>query len=193
MIAPRAPEDRFECGHGCSATSDCEAVDAGSEENPIVPYGLPSGAETMRLAYDVDRECYRGTCCMTAEQMNETPNFLIQLGEALGAGGLFVVLLFLCGGTVWVVMSVRSNKADHDRLEAKIDKGLECLEGNVDTVRESVHTVRESVEGKIDKDRESVEGKIESSRKESRDELRAINSRLDGIIGQKPPDRQDKS
>ena len=157
MIAPRAPEDRFECGlgHVCSAASDCEAVDAGSEENLIEPYDLPSGAESIRLGYDVDRECYRGTCCMTAEQMNETPNFLIQLGEALGPWGSLVVVLSLCGGAIWVVMSVRSNKVDHDRLEAKIDKGLDRLEGMVN------------------KGRESVEGKIENLHKESRDEMQA--------------------
>ena len=184
VIAPRAPEDRFECGlgHGSSAASDCEAVDAGSEENLIEPYGLPSGAESIRLGYDVDRECYRGTCCMTAEQMNETPNFLIQLGEALGPWGSLVVVLWLCGGAIWVVMSVRSNKDDHDRFEAKVDKGFERLEGKIDTVGASVHTVRER-----------LEGKIENSRKESRDELRAINTRLDRIIGQKPQDRPAKS
>ncbi len=150
--------------------------------------------------------------------MSQLPHILFQLGEALGVGGLLVVLLFLCGGTVWVVMSVRSNKVDHDRLEAKIDKGLERLEGMVNTVGASVHTVRESVEGKIDTVgasvhtvresvegkidtvgasvhtvRESLEGKIENSRKESRDELRSINTRLDGIILQKPPDRSAKS
>ena len=132
--------------------------------------------------------------------MSQLPHILFQLGEALGVGGLLVVLLFLCGGTVWVVMSVRSNKVDHDRLEAKIDKGLERLEGMVNTVGASVHTVRESVGGKIDTVgasvhtvRESLEGKIENSRKESRDELRSINTRLDGIILQKPPGRSAKS
>ena len=140
---------------------------------------------------------------MAAEQMNETPSFLIQLGEALGPWGSLVFLLLLCGGAVWVVMSVRRNKEDHDRFKAKVDNGFNRLEtkvdssfarleGSVDTVGESVHTFRESVEGKIHTFRESVEGKIESSRKESRDELRAINTRLDGIIGQKPPDRPDK-
>ena len=103
---------------------------------------------------------------MVVEQMNETPNLLIQLGEALWGGGLFVVLLFLCGGTVWVVMSVRSNKVDHERLETKIDKGLERLEGKVETLRKEA--------------REDA--------KETREQLRSINTRLDGIIGQKPPD-----
>ena len=107
---------------------------------------------------------------MVVEQMNETPNLLIQLGEALGPWGSLVFLLLLSGGAVWVVMSVRRNKEDHDRLETKVDRSFARLE-------EAVHTFRES-----------VEGKIERSRKESRDELRAINTRLDRIIDRKPPD-----
>ncbi len=141
----------------------------------------------------MDGECYHGTCCMTAEQINETPNFLIHLGEALGPLGSLVFVLSLCGGAIWVVMSVRRNKVDHDRLEAKIDKGLDRLEGMVNKGRESVEGKIDTVGASVHTVRESVEGKIENSRKESRDELRAINSRLDGIIGQKPHDRPAKS
>lgn len=137
---------------------------------------------------------------MVVEQMNETPNLLIQLGEALGPLGSLVFLLLLCGGAVWVVMSVRFNRDDHHRFEAKVDNGFERLEAKVDTVRESVHAVRESVAGKVDKGRESVVGKIESLHNESREDssetrelLRAINSRLDMIIDHMPPDRPTRT
>ena len=97
-------------------------------------------------------------------------------------------------------MSVRFNTDDHHRFEAKVDNGFERLEAKVDTVRESVHSVRESVAGKIDKGRESVAGKIESLHKESREDssetrelLRAINSRLDMIIDHMPPDRPTRT
>ena len=146
--------------------------------------------------------------------MNRATNILIQLGEALGPQGAFVVLLLLCAGAVWVVMAIRSNQADHARVEKKIDTGLERVEGKVDTGLERV-------EGKVDTGHVRLEGKIESSRKEAREEskeardesketraqiqalrdetraesrearaeLRAINSRLDQLLGRKPPDQ----
>ena len=90
--------------------------------------------------------------------MNETPNVLIRLGEALGPEGALVVLLLVCAGAVWVVMSVRSNQADHARFEANVDEGLERLEKMIETWR-----------------------------KETREELRSIHARLDRIIDGKPP------
>ena len=110
--------------------------------------------------------------------MNETPNFLIRLGEALGHVGSLIVLLLICAGAVWVVMAIRRNQDDHARIENNVDAGFERLEK------------------KIDAGFERVEGKVESSRKEARDEsketraeLRSINSRLDQLIGRKPPDQ----
>ena len=90
--------------------------------------------------------------------MYRMPNILVQLGEALGSGGSLVALLLLCGGAVWVVMSIRRNKDDHDRLE-----------------------------GKIDAWRKEARDEIQAWRKEARDELRAINARLDRIIDRNPP------
>ena len=54
--------------------------------------------------------------------MTQIPNILVQLGEVLGPGGSIVVLLLLCGGAVWVVMAIRSNQADHARVEAMIER-----------------------------------------------------------------------
>ena len=99
--------------------------------------------------------------------MNETPNSLIQLGEALGPVASLVVVLLLCGGAVWVVMSVRRNKDDHDRLEAKIDKGFGRLETKLELWRKE----------------------FREDSKETRELIRAINSRLDGIIDGMPPDQ----
>ena len=132
--------------------------------------------------------------------MSQFPNILVQLGELLGPGGSIVVLLLLCAGAVWVVMAIRSNQADHARLEAKVDKGLERIEGKVDDLRVhlegKVDDLRVHLEGKIDDGHVRLEGKIENSRNETRDdaketraELRSINSRLDQLIGGKPPDQ----
>ena len=114
--------------------------------------------------------------------MNRATNILIQLGEALGPQGAFVVLLLLCAGAVWVVMAIRANQADHARVEAKIDKGLERVEGKVDTGH-----VR--LEGKIESSRKEARAESKEARAETRAELRAINSRLDQLIGRKPPDQ----
>ena len=56
---------------------------------------LSSGLACIRFGYDADRECYQGTYCTAAETMNETPNFLIRLGEALGPVGSLIVVLLL--------------------------------------------------------------------------------------------------
>lgn len=122
---------------------------------------------------------------MTAEQMNETPNLLIQLGEALGPFGSLVFLMFLCGGAVWVVMSVRFNREDHHRFEASVDKGFNRCEANVETLR------KESW-----KDSQETRDEVVAGRKESREDsretkalLRSIDSRLDRIIDRMPPDQ----
>ena len=139
--------------------------------------------------------------------MNETPNFLIRLGEALGPVGSLVFLLLLCGGAVWVVMAIRRSRDDHARIEKKVDAGFERLEKKIDAVVEHL-------EGKIDVGVECVGGKIESSRKATREEskevraavqglrkesredaqeiremIRAINRRLDRIIDGRPPNQ----
>ena len=122
---------------------------------------------------------------MAAETMNQTPNLLIQLGGALGSGGALVVLLFICGGSVWVVMAVRRNKDDHDQLRASIE-----------TLRKENREDSKEIRAKIDdsrkesqEDSKEIRAKIDDSRKENREDLRAINSRLDQLIDRKPPDR----
>ena len=136
--------------------------------------------------------------------MNETPNFLIRLGEALGPVGSLVFLLLLSGGAVWGVMSIRRNRDDHARIEKKVDTGFERLEKKIDAVVEhlegKIDVGVEHLEAKIDVGVECVGGKIESSRKETRAEsketraetraeLRSIIARLDQLIGRKPPDQ----
>lgn len=105
---------------------------------------------------------------MAAEQINETPNLLIQLGEALGPFGSLLFLLFLSGGTVWVVMSVRFNREDHQRLERSIDDGLERLGKMIASLR------KESWE-----DTQAWRKESREDSKETRERLREINSRLD--------------
>ena len=97
------------------------------------------------------------------------PNILIQIGEALGANSSLALLLLLCGGSVWIVMSIRRNADDHNRLEAKIDGWRE----------ES----REEIKGW----RKESRDEMQDWRKESRDELKAVNSRLDRILERLPP------
>lgn len=99
--------------------------------------------------------------------MNETPNSLIQLGEALGPVASLVILLLLCGGAVWVAMSVRRNKDDLDRLEAKIDKGFGRLETKLELWRKE----------------------FREDSKETREIVRAINSRLNRIVDGTPSDQ----
>ena len=95
----------------------------GTVRRPVVfgTDGVPCGSERVRFGYNADRVCYRDIRCTAAETMNQAPNILIQLGEALGPRGAFVVLLLLCTGAVWVVMAIRSNKNDHARVEAMIE------------------------------------------------------------------------
>lgn len=128
--------------------------------------------------------------------MNRATNILIQLGEALGPQGAFVVLLLLCAGAVWVVMAIRTNQADHARVEKKIDTGLERVEGKVESLRkeareESKEARAESKEtrAQIQALRDETRAESNEARAETRAELRAINSRLDQLIGRKPPDQ----
>lgn len=135
--------------------------------------------------------------------MNRATNILIQLGEALGSQGAFVVLLLLCAGAVWVVMAIRTNQADHARVEKKIDTGLERVEGKVDTghvrlegkIESSRKEAREESKEARDESKETraqIQALRDETRAESREaraELRAINSRLDQLLGRKPPDQ----
>ena len=116
---------------------------------------------------------------MAAETMNQTPNLLIQLGEALGpAVSPVVVLLLLFGGAIYVVMAVRRNWDDHARLQA-----------NIETLRKESREGIEALRKESREDSKEIRAKIDDSRKETREELRAINSRLDQLIDRKPPDR----
>lgn len=105
---------------------------------------------------------------MAAEQINETPNLLIQLGEALGPFGSLLFLLLLSGGTVWVVMSVRFNREDHRRLERSIESLRE-------ETREESRETRNEMRG------------WHADLRETRGRLRSIDTRLDQIVDRKPP------
>lgn len=109
---------------------------------------------------------------MAAEQINETPNLLIQLGEALGPFGSLLFLLLLSGGTVWVVMSVRINREDHQRLE----RGIESLR---EETREDSRRIREDLQAWRKESREDS--------RETKGRLRSIDTRLDQIVDRKPP------
>ena len=110
--------------------------------------------------------------------MNQAPNFLIQLGEALGpVGSLLVVLLLLLGGAIYVGMAVRQNWKDHARIESKIDNGSARLGAEIASWRE------ESRE-----DSKETRAKIDAWGEETREELRSISSRLDQLIDRMPPD-----
>ena len=166
------------------------------------------------MGYDVDRECCRGLHCTAVETMNQMPNILVQLGEALGSGGSIAVLLLLCGGTVWVVMSVRRNKDDHDRLLVNIEslrkesqEDSKETRGEIESLRKESQEDSKETRGKIEGLGKETRGKIDDLGKETRakiddlgketredsketqETLRSISSRLDQLIDRKPPDR----
>ena len=89
------------------------------------------------------------------------PNILVQIGEALGTAGSLVLLLLIVGGSVWVVMSVQRNRADHDRLESKVDE-----------LRKETREQFKEIRGEI---------------KQTREQIKEISSRLDRIIECLPP------
>ena len=101
------------------------------------------------------------------------PNILIQLTEALGVGGWVVVLLFLCGGSVWVVMAVRRNRDDHDRLDGKIDNGLAHLAAAIETSRKESRDEMQAWRKESREDRKEFQKEMQAWRKESRDEMQA--------------------
>ena len=101
------------------------------------------------------------------------PNILIQLTEALGVGGWVVVLLFLCGGSVWVVMAVRRNRDDHDRLDGKIDNGLAHLAAAIETSRKESRDEMQAWRKESQEDRKESQKEMQAWRKESRDEMQA--------------------
>lgn len=131
------------------------------------------------------------------------PNILVQLGEALGSGGSIAVLLLLCGGTVWVVMSVRRNKDDHDRLLVNIEslrkesrEDSKETRGKIESLRKESQEDSKETRGKIEGLGKETRGKIDDLGKETREDsketretLRSISSRLDQLIDRKPPDR----
>lgn len=92
-------------------------------------------------------------------------NVLVQLGEALGSEGSLVALLLVVGGGVWIVMSVRQNKRDHDRLEAKHDR----------------------LDAKIDDLRRETRAEFKEVRKEVKEEFKEVHKRLDRILERLPP------
>ena len=132
--------------------------------------------------------------------MNRASNILIQLGEALGPEGALVVLLLICAGSVWVVMSIRRNQDDHariekkvdagfERLEKKIDFGFERLEGEVESSRKETRDESKETRAQIQAFRDETRAESKEARVETRAELRSINARLDRIIDGTPPDQ----
>ena len=104
------------------------------------------------------------------------PNILIQLAEALGTGGWVVVLLFLCGGSVWAVMAVRRNKEDHDRLEATIAQLAATLETSRKEARDEMQAWRKESREDRKEARDEMQAwrkEFREDRKEARDELQA--------------------
>ena len=133
---------------------------------------------------------------MAVEQMNETPNLLIQLGEALRPFGSLVFLMLLCGGAVWVVMAFRFNREDHHRFEASVDNGFNRCEANVNRGFSRSEANVETLRKESWKDSKQTRDEIAAGRKESREDsretkalLRSIDSRLDRIIDRMPPDQ----
>ena len=135
--------------------------------------------------------------------MSQFPNILVQLGELPGPGGSIVVLLLLCAGAVWVVMTIRRNQDDHARVEAMIETlRMETREESKET-RAQIQALRmetreESKESRAEmqtwrqESREEIQAlrnEVREESKETRAQIRSINSRLDQLIGGKPPNQ----
>ena len=109
------------------------------------------------------------------------PNILIQLTEALGVGGWVVVLLFLCGGSVWVVMAVRRNRDDHDRLDGKIDNGLAHLAAAIETSRKESRDEMQAWRKESREDRKEFRDEMQAWRKESREDSKETRAMIEGL------------
>ena len=111
---------------------------------------------------------------MVVEQMNETPNLLIQLGEALGPLVSLVFLLLLSGGAVWVVMSVRFTRDDHRRFEADVATLRKESWKDSNQTRHDIENLRKESW----KDSKETRDDMRAGRKESREDSRETKSLL---------------
>ena len=124
--------------------------------------------------------------------MNETPNFLIRLGEALGPVGSLVFLLLLSGGAVWVVMSIRRNQDDHARIESKVETLRKEIREESRETRAQIQALCNETQAESKETREEIQIVRRESHGDAqvtREMIRAINRRLDRIIDGTPPNQ----